>query len=521
LTYRTRALYLIIAIFVVISKVLILSIKHYIPSNYDMLGHIAFTEVLVKDGHVPVQGIIYADSYGIISSQHVVMAILSLSTSATLPYIIKIYPVISTILVLLLAISLLSSDHHGYKRNSLIPCALVIATIMPNFADITGTKLATPILLAYLYTIYKLAIDKAWRSRVLVIIMGTSLAFTHSVTMIYILIVSTLFIGMRKILCCSKGNNGNYQVDIHGIMFPVITYFMIVSYTKNFVVMDVIRDFLEKFYMLLHGEREVLTVIEYYEGFYTMSPIDRITIIILYAGHALILLVLSLIAMLTIIRKKNINDFETYSLAGFLVSIILFVYVSFFSNLKVRFLYYAFPFLILILSNLLNSLNRFIHKAFLNKGKKYTLIIWLILGLTLIISLIGSEGLRIQELVPTYKEDKHTKIYSVIIDEATEFEHIVALNSLMKLKQLNLFIKTNLPYIVYYSNPYESTYFANLCVRIRTEKLDRHNLFLFIQRIYYAKADFMWEKCLREAYNSGIISLVFHAKPLKAGIVTG
>jgi hypothetical protein len=91
-----------------------------------------------------------------------------------------------------------------------------------------------------------------------------------------------------------------------------------------------------------------------------------------------------------------------------------------------------------MLNNLLNSLNRFIHKAFLNKGKKYTLIIWLILGLTLIISLIGSEGLRIQELVPTYREDKCTKIYSVVIDEATELEHIVALNSLMKLKQLNL-----------------------------------------------------------------------------------
>ena len=69
----------------VISEVLILSIKLYIPSNYDMLGLIAFTKVLVKDGHVPVQGIIYAESYGIIGSQHMVMAILSLSTSATLP----------------------------------------------------------------------------------------------------------------------------------------------------------------------------------------------------------------------------------------------------------------------------------------------------------------------------------------------------------------------------------------------------------------------------------------------------
>jgi hypothetical protein len=519
--YKTRTLYFIIVILMVISRVSILSIKHYIPSNYDMLGHIAFTEVLVKDGHVPVQGVIYAESYGIISSQHIVMAILSLSTSVTLPYIIKIYPVISAILALLLAISLLPSDYHGYKKNSLILYALVIATIMPNFADITGTKLAIPILLAYLYTIYKLAIDKAWRSKVLAIIMGTSLAFTHSVTMIYVLIVSILFIGMRKILHYSRGNNGNYQVDTLGIMFPVITYLMIESYAKNFAIMDVIRDFLEKIYMLLFSEQEVLTITEYYAGFYTMPPIDRITVIILYAGYSLILLVLSLIAMLTIILKKNRNDFETYSLAGFLVSIILFAYVSYFSNLKVRFLYYTFPFLIFMLNNLLNSLNRFIHKAFLNKGKKYTLIIWLILGLTLIISLIGSEGLRIQELVPTYREDGCTKIYSVVIDEATELEHIVALNSLMKLKQLNLLIKTNLPYIVYYSNLYESTYFANLCVMIRTEKLDRRNLFLFIQRTYYAKADFVWEKCLREAYNSGIMSLVFHAKLLKAGIATG
>jgi hypothetical protein len=56
---------------------------------------------------------------------------------------------------------------------------------------------------------------------------------------------------------------------------------------------------------------------------------------------------------------------------------------------------------------------------------------------------------------------------------------------------------------------------------IRTEKLDRRNLSLFIQRTYYAKADFVWEKCLREAYNSGIMSLVFHAKLLKAGIAAG
>jgi hypothetical protein len=515
--YKTRTLYFIIVILMVISKVLILSIKHYIPSNYDMLGHIAFTEVLVKDGHVPVQGVIYAEPYGIISSQHIVMAILSLSTSATLPYIIKIYPVISAILALLLAISILPSDYHGYKKNSLILCALVIATIMPNFADITGTKLAIPILLAYLYTIYKLAIDKAWRSKVLAIITGTSLAFTHSATMIYVLIVGTLFIGMRKILWYSKGNNENYRVDTFGIMFPVITYLMIEFYAKNFSIMDVIRDFLEKIYMLLFGEREVLTITEYYTGFYTLPPIDKVMVIILYAGYSLILLVLSLIAVLTIILKKNRNSFETYSLTGFLVSIILFAYVSYFSNLKVRFLYYTFPFLIFMLNNLLNSLNRFIHKAFLNKGS----VTWLILALTLIISLIGSEGLRMQELVPTYREDKCTKIYSIVIDEATELEHILALNSLMKLKQLNLLIKTNLPYIVYYSNPYESTYFTDLCVMIRTEKLDRHNLFLFIQRRYYAKADFEWEECLREAYNNGIMSLVFHAKLLKAGIATG
>jgi hypothetical protein len=129
---------------------------------------------------------------------------------------------------------------------------------------------------------------------------------------------------MRKILHYSRGNNGNYQIDTLGIMFPVITYLMIESYAKNFAIMDVIRDFLEKIYMLLLGEQEVLTITEYYAGFYTMSPIDRITVIILYAGYSLILLVLFLIAMLTIILKKNRNDFETYSLAGFLASIIPF-----------------------------------------------------------------------------------------------------------------------------------------------------------------------------------------------------
>jgi hypothetical protein len=196
--YRTRTLYFIIATLAVISKVLILSIKHYIPSNYDMLGHIAFTEVLIKEGHIPVQGVIYAESYGIISSQHTVMAILSLITSATLFYIVKIYPIISAVLALLLAISLLPSGYHGHKKNSLILHALVIATIMPNFADITGTKLAIPILLTYLYTIYKLAIDKAWESRVLAIIMGTSLAFTHIVTIIYISITKHLVYCNKK-----------------------------------------------------------------------------------------------------------------------------------------------------------------------------------------------------------------------------------------------------------------------------------------------------------------------------------
>jgi hypothetical protein len=448
------------------------------------------------------------------------MAILSLITSATLFYIVKIYPIISAVLALLLAISLLPSGYHGHKKNSLILHALVIATIMPNFADIIGTKLAIPILLTYLYTIYKLAIDKAWGSRVLAIIMGTSLAFTHIVTIIYISIISILFIVIRKILRYSKGDNRNYRVDTLGITFPVVTYLMIESYAKNFAIMDIIRDSSEKIYMLLFGEREMLTITEYYAGFYTLSPTDKIIVIILYAGYSLILLSLSLITMLTIVFKKNRNDFEVLSLTGFLVSVILFTYVSYFSNLKVRFLYYIFPFLIFMLNNLLDSLDKLIYKAFSNKSKKCTLVMWLILASTFIVSLIGSEGLRIQELVPTYEEGKYTKIYVIVIDEATELEHIVVLNSLMTLKQSNLLIETNLPYIMYYFSHYEAAYSTNLCVMYRMEKSDRHDPFLFIQRKFYSKADFKWEECFREAYDNGIMSLIFDTRVLRAGIIS-
>jgi hypothetical protein len=119
---------------------------------------------------------------------------------------------------------------------------------------------------------------------------------------------------------------------------------MIESYAKNFAIMDIIRDFLEKIYMLLFGKGEMLTIFEYYAGFNTLSPTDKIIVIILYAGYSLILLSLSLITMLTIMFKKNRNDFEIFSLTGFLVSVILFTYVSYLLNLKVRFLYYIFPF---------------------------------------------------------------------------------------------------------------------------------------------------------------------------------
>jgi hypothetical protein len=509
----------------VISKVLILSVKHYIPSNYDMLGHMAFIEALIKEGHIPLQGVIYASYYGIFSGQHIVMAFLSLVTSAALPYVIKIYSVNSALLALLLAISLLYSGYHEHKKGNsclLILYALVIATIMPNFADITGTKLAIAILLTYLYTIYKLTIDKTWRSRGLAIIIGTSLAVTHNVTAIYVLIVSTLFIGIRKIRHYDYYSDGNwnYRVDTLSIMLPGITYLMMELYIKGFMIMDIVKDFLTKIFMLLYDKQKVLTITEYYAGFYTLSPSDRVIIIALYAGYSLTLLGLSLVAMLTIILKKNRNDFEIYSLTGFLVSAIFFVYISYFSNLKVRFLYYAFPFLIFMLDNILNSLIGFIHRMFSNKSKKCNLVTWLILIPIFIVSLIGSEGLRIQELMPAYKENEYTKIYPVVIDETTELEHIVALNSLMKLNQLNLPIKSNFPYIVYYSNPYETTYFTNLCA-IRMKKLDRRNLFLFIQRKYYAKADFEWRECFRKTYDNDTMSLVFNAKLLKAGIVTG
>jgi hypothetical protein len=146
---------------------------------------------------------------------------------------------------------------------------------------------------------------------------------------------------------------------------------------------------------------------------------------------------------------------------------------------------------------------------------------WLILASAFIVSLIGSEGLRIQELVPTYEEGKYTKIYVIVIDEATELEHIVVLNSLMTLKQPNLLIETNLPYIIYYSGHYEVAYSTNLCVMYRMEKSDRHDLFLFIQRKFYSKADFEWEECFREAYDNGIMSLIFDTRVLRAGIISG
>jgi hypothetical protein len=507
LASNKKALYLTIAISIIVSKVIMLSIKHYIPSNYDMLGHLAFTRTLVNVAHVPTQDVVYADVYGSSSGQHILMGLLNLITSLDIVYVAKVYSIASALLASQLAILLMFSTN-GKRVSYLIIQPLFVALILPNFADITGTKLGVINLLVYLYSLYKLFDNNTWRNNLITTIAAINLILTHDVTAVYILVINTLFIGVSILR-----HHNRHRTELYGVIIPIISYLVAKLVSNNFIFSSFIMDFLESYHKLLFGE-EVLTINERYKSFYLMPPSAKIVSMILYSGYPILLITLSVIVMLIILFNKNRKTFEIYSLIALQISIGLFISVSYISNLKVRFMYYAFAYIIFTSRRLFSLLNNIGRKISPKKGKIWKLMLYLMFISLFIVSLIGQEGIRIQELVPVFSDENNTKVFYFSIDEATDVEQIVVLSSLLKYN-IQPVISINFPYMLYYIYPYKTIgvrniYYCNIP--------ENSILVIIIQPRYSTKTDLEAKKCFEELCRNGVLSLIFNADILRAGI---
>jgi hypothetical protein len=149
----------------------------------------------------------------------------------------------------------------------------------------------------------------------------------------------------------------------------------------------------------------------------------------------------------------------------------------------------------------------------LKKGKIWKLTLYLMFIFLFIISLIGHEGLRIQELVPVFSDENNTKVFYFSIDEATEIEQTVVLSSLLKYN-IQPVVSTNFPYMLYYIYPYKTIMVRNIYYC----NIHENSLLIIMQARYSTKMDLEAKKCFEELCRNGVLSLIFNADILRAGI---
>jgi len=287
--------------------------------------------------------------------------------------------------------------------------------------------------------------------------------------------------------------------------------------------MVVARDIWRTFMRLLFGE-QVRTVLEYYSSFHYLSIEDKIMSLILYMGYAIVNLLISIVMLIGLLFKgvknvkKNGNFFEFYCFIIFLLSFAMFISVSIISNIKVRFTYYNFPCLIILITAYYpfeQLFGKFNYKA--TKLLKYVTLLVTIFMFILVY--IGQEGVRVQELVPEAKLniEEERRVYYFIIDESTEYHHVKVLKELSRLTPNKTSMYTNLPWLLYFIEPYATSYVREF-TRSYIPRINE--LIILIEPRYYSRTLLELKGYFYSLCRNGSLSLIFNANHLNVAIVT-
>jgi len=412
-----------------------------ITSRWDMLGHLRYSYNIMETGYVITSGI-YGDTYGLRSATHILIAVLSFSSTFSVVYSAKVYYLSQLVLYFTLSYAIANQLVKKIQKINVVNAIFIFffITVMYN-TELTGTKLAIPYLIVILYCLRN-SKNNNKKNTFVIILNILTLSFTHIITIYFFLTVVTITLGICLFSSVIKSCN-RYQIFIYNIVILISLIINIIIEYAHQGMIYIVNNMLNIINSFIKSE-EGVNIMNFYKSFFNLNIIDKITLIILFIGKDLAILLFAFLIIIELFKTKN--NLKLY-FTSLLISIILYFAVSAVTNIKSRFLLYTSATLMLLSDVIISRLYLF----FTSKSMSFKILITIILALLSFIANIGVQGLAIQLFVPSVTLNGQFTYVALINDHINNIE-LYMLHDIVGLLSLKFYkcYSTNYPFVLYY-----------------------------------------------------------------------